>query len=113
MASKRSWRQRRIDSLNYNYGVYAERWTDKHDDRKVFSNIYFMVLEALESLPEEPNNLVCVAMHKQIDEERKVLDEIKQRYEAGRFSDSPNPVKVELRDTMDRFPGILKRIMSF
>ena len=22
-------------------------------------------------------------------------------------------VKVELRDTMDRFPGILKRIMSF
>lgn len=74
---KESWKQRHLHHLKFFYGKLAEKWKDiTTDDRLVFVNTYRMMIDALESLPEEPVNYVCVAMNKKLRQDRKTLDSI-------------------------------------
>ena len=50
------------------------------DDRRVFINVYRQLYEAIDSLPDNPNNVVCVAMNHYISEEREMMDEILNRF---------------------------------
>ena len=65
----KSWKQFRIDSLRFDFGLYAELFKDEHDDRRWLANTYDQIIEALESLPEEPVAFVCVAMSKEIEKD--------------------------------------------
>ena len=72
-----SWKQRHIHHLKMLYGPLAEAWRGiTSDDRLVFCNIYRRMLEALNSLPDEPLNYVCVAMNHALQDDRKILDRI-------------------------------------
>lgn len=77
---KESYRERKIEFMQLIYGKKAEEWKDMHDDRRVYANTYRMILEALESLPEEPNNYVCVAMNRMIGEDRELMDKILEHF---------------------------------
>ena len=75
---EKSWKQMWKNHFRMKYEENAERWKEEtHDDRLVFCNIYRMTQEALDSLPDEPHNLVCVAMNRKLQDLQKTLDEIK------------------------------------
>lgn len=74
-----SWKARKLYFLE-RYAEDAERWQEEHDDRKLFSNIYEKLVEAVESLPEEPNLTVCVAMNDYISKDEATLDAIREHF---------------------------------
>ena len=75
----KTWKSAKLEFLKYKYEKKAEEWKEYHDDRRLFSNTYYQIITAIETLPEEPNNYVCVAMNNAIKEDREVLDRIMKR----------------------------------
>lgn len=79
------WKSLKLAVLEIEYGKQAKVWNDLYppvsDDRRVYISIYNQLIEAVRSLTDNPNNIVCVAMNRYITEEKKVLDEIKHRFE--------------------------------
>lgn len=79
MKNTKSWKTLHLDHLKFKYAAKAAEWTAAeylHDDRLVFVNVYRLMIEALESLPDEPNNYICVAMNAKMEKDRQMLDEI-------------------------------------
>ena len=76
----KTWKSAKLEFLKYKYEKKAEEWKEYHDDRRLFSNKYYQIITAIETLPEEPNNYVCVAMNDAIKEDREVLDRIIKRF---------------------------------
>lgn len=76
------WKSLKIAVLEMEYGKKAEEWNNIYpsvnDDRRVYINIYHQLIEAVQSLTDNPNTIVCVAMNRYIAEEKKTLDEIKK-----------------------------------
>lgn len=78
---KESWKQKRLDYLKKYYGPLANKWQGiTGDDRAIFCNIYRMMIEALESLPEEPLNYIKVAMAHHMQQDRKTLRDIEEAF---------------------------------
>ena len=79
MKDTKSWKALHIAFLKFRYEAKAAEWTKAeflHDDRLVFVNVYRLMIEALSSLPENPNNYVCVAMNAKMEKDRQMLDKI-------------------------------------
>lgn len=78
------WKHLKLAVLYNKYGKLAVKWNDifppVSDDRRVYMNIYHQLITAINSLPDNPHNVVCVAMNRYITEETKILDEIKERF---------------------------------
>lgn len=76
------WKSLKIAVLEMEYGKKADEWNNLYppvsDDRRVYINTYHQLIEAVQSLTDNPNNTVCVAMNRYINEEKKTLDEIKE-----------------------------------
>lgn len=70
----------KIKLLNLLYGKYRKAWEDTGDDRKVFCNIYDMLIEACECMKSVRNNLIYVAFNRQFKDEEKMLKEILHRF---------------------------------
>lgn len=83
MSAKPTWKKLHLDLLKYIYGSPRRlaEYEQCNDDRRVYFNMYHNIVEAIESLPDEPHNLVCVAMNDKIDEYRKAMDEIKEHFD--------------------------------
>jgi len=109
MKREKSWKEFTIDSMRFDYGLHAELFADEHDDRRLFTNMYNQIMEAVECLPDNPPAFVCVAMNHKIDESRGTMDAILDRYVHGRWGE---PAKIGLRQKMERWPGILSRIVA-
>lgn len=79
---ERTWKERRIENLEYFYGKAYEQFKseDPHDDRRVYINTYEMIMEAVKSLKNEPNNYVAVAMNKAIAKDLTMLEDIGKRF---------------------------------
>lgn len=78
---RNDWKSLKLGVLEIQYGKLAKEWNNVFppvsDDRRVYINIYNQLIEAVKSLSDNPNNVVCVAMNRYIAEEKKTLDEIK------------------------------------
>ena len=70
----------KIKYLKSKYEKKAIEWKSYNDDRRLFSNIYFQIMEALEELKGCNNNWVICAINKQIREEQKTLYNILTRF---------------------------------
>lgn len=74
------WKHIKLAVLKMEYGKQAEEWRNIYppvsDDRLVFVMIYDQLVEAVKSLTDDPNTIVCVAMNRYIKEEKKTLDKI-------------------------------------
>ena len=70
------WRDRKIDAIKVLYGEWYEKYKGEKDDRGLYCNTYQMILEALASLPEEPDNYVCVAMNNEINKDLATMQRI-------------------------------------
>lgn len=79
---KDDWKSLKIAVLEMEYGKKADEWNNLYppvsDDRRVYINIYHQLIDAVKSLTDNPNTIVCVAMNRYINEEKKTLDEIKE-----------------------------------
>ena len=105
MKREKTWREKQIDWLRFDYGLYAEMWENESDDRLVMSNTYYQIIEALESLPANPPAWVCVAIADKIREDEALMDGIIERYRNGLWGE---PVEPTLVQKMNRWPNILK-----
>lgn len=76
MTNNKSWKDRKRDYFSFMYGDVAEDWKDEKDDRKLFSNTYFMIMEAINSLDDDPNPYVKVAMNRMLEADKSMLDRI-------------------------------------
>ena len=75
-----TWKTLKMNFLKFKYEKKAEEWKDCHDDRRLFSNTYYQIIEAIETLPEEPVSYVAVAMNNEIQKDREMLDRIIKRF---------------------------------
>lgn len=73
---KKTWKQAKLHDIKTRFGGCIEEYKDFTDDRLVYVNIYNQIIEAIESLPEEPNNYIKVAMFHQINKDEKILNRI-------------------------------------
>lgn len=77
-----TWKERKLDNITFFYGDLAKKYDNGYgDDRQVFVNLYNMIIEALESLPDEPNNYICCAVNHSISDDRKTMDRISNYFE--------------------------------
>lgn len=76
----KTWKSFKLDFLKFKYEKKAEEWKDCHDDRRIFSNTYYQIIEAIETLPEEPVSYIAVAMNNEIQKDREMLDRIIKRF---------------------------------
>ena len=70
-----------IELLEFIYGEKAEQWANELDDRKIFSNIYYMLLEALQIAEKIDNAFIRNAVMVKFREERATMDRIMERFE--------------------------------
>ena len=77
-----SWKQMHRDYFIITFRDTFEKFDESgaHDDRMVFCNMYRYMLEALDSLPENPHNIVCVAMNEKLKEYRETMRKIKEHF---------------------------------
>lgn len=80
--SEMTWKERKLDNIKFFYGDLAEKYDNGYgDDRQVFVNLYNMIIEAIESLPDEPNNYICCAVNHSIHDDCKIMDRISNYFE--------------------------------
>lgn len=67
-----------ITYMKRHYGSKAEEWKslEVYDDRALYCNMYRMIIEALESLPDIPHLYVRVAMNKMMEKDCSTLTSI-------------------------------------
>ena len=71
-----TWKTHKLGYLKGVYGGYVAEFDKYHDDRKLYCNMYRSLVEAVESLPDEPNGAVKVAMNRYINGELDTMQEI-------------------------------------
>lgn len=79
---ERTFKEGWLDHMKWFYGPAYEAFSaqDPHDDRRIYINTYNMIVEAIKSLPDEPNNYVCVALNRLMDEDLEVMRDIGKRF---------------------------------
>lgn len=76
----KTWKKTNLDYLERFYKKAAEAWKEEHDDRRMLSNIYYMLHEAIESLDDDPHIIVRVAMNRHLNSRYDMMNEIKKRF---------------------------------
>ena len=76
----KTWKSRKLWQIRRKYEDNIEKWKDAHDDRRLFVNMFNIMIEAICSLPEEPDNFICVAMNDKIDKYMETMNDILERF---------------------------------
>lgn len=77
---KKTWKQAKLHDIEIQFGGCIEEYKGFTDDRMVYVNTYSQIIEAIESLPEEPHSYVKVAMFHQINKDKEVLNRIYRNF---------------------------------
>ena len=77
---KKTWKQAKLHGIEVRYGGIIEEYKNYKDDRMVYVNTYNQIIEAIESLPEEPLPYIKVAMFHQINKDEELLNRIYNRF---------------------------------
>lgn len=78
------WKHLKLWSWAQDYEAKFHEWNNVFppvtDDRRVFINTYSQVYHAIDSMTDNPDSWVCVAISDKVREERKMMDEIIARF---------------------------------
>ena len=77
---KKTWKQRIIHDVKVQYGGCIEEYKGHDDDRLVYVGTFNLIIEALNTLPEEPVSYIKVAILRQINHDKEMLDRIRARF---------------------------------
>lgn len=74
-----TWKEWKLFYMHQFFGKKYEEWKGRgyRDDRRVFCIMYDKIMEALNSLPEEPNLYVVVAVNNRMVEDFETMKSIK------------------------------------
>ena len=85
MSMNDTWKSLKLKALKMKYGKTVKTWSgifpQATDGRRVFINIYNQLMEAVNSLQDDPHVAVCVAMNRYIDEKCEVLNCLYKRFQ--------------------------------
>lgn len=78
---KKTWKEAKLTSfIKRNSGLYAEYKKAVEngcdDDRRVFVRLFDQIINAVASLPDEPDSYIKVAVWRQINHDQDTLDRI-------------------------------------
>lgn len=74
------WRRKMIVYMEHVYGCHVSEFEGYDDDRMVYINTYNMIMNALDSIPDEVNLYVRTALRKAIHEDLEMLNRIIARF---------------------------------
>lgn len=76
--------QTKIELLTANYSKYGQKykeWKDKHfDDRRLYQNVYEILLDALKDMGKISNSSIWVAFNEYFHKELRLMDGIIERF---------------------------------
>ena len=76
-----TWKSRKLWQVRRKYEVNVEKWKDVYnDDRRIFVNMFNIMIEAICFLPEEPCTFICVAMNDKIEKYMETMDSILEHF---------------------------------
>ena len=79
--SEMTWKEQKLDYMMFRYSDLAKKFDNGYgDDRQLFVNTFNMIVEALESLEDEPNIYIKCAVNKAIAEDIAVLNKIEKHF---------------------------------
>lgn len=81
MTDNKTWKQKKLDYIAFIYGRKLSEYEGHNDDRRLYINMYNIITEAINSLPDEPNNYICCAVNHKLDEDFAVMDDIKAYFD--------------------------------
>lgn len=76
-----TWKQKKIHNFKNQFGGRIEEFEGFDDDRRVYINIYNRIIEALESLPDEPHSYIRSAITRQINADKDILNSICETFQ--------------------------------
>lgn len=83
---EKTWKEMKIIYMEKLFGRNAERYEKEiaedgeRDDRQFYINLYRHIMEALETMTEEPHLYVKVALNARIEQDTDMLKEINLRF---------------------------------
>lgn len=78
-----TWKQGKLSYMKLLYGGLIGEFSQHDDDRRLYVNTYNQIIEAVESMPDTPNNYVAVALNAKIRRDLEMLDRIQDRFLRG------------------------------
>ena len=78
---EQTWKEWNLYYFKKRFGDKVAEYMNYHDDRRLYANVYNIVMEAINSLPDEPLVFIKVAMDRRITEEAETLKEIRERFD--------------------------------
>ncbi len=83
-AARDDWKHLTLWSWAHDYENKATEWNNIFppvaDDRRLFINTYKQVYEAIDSLPDNPQSWICVAISHELYNERGMMNGILARF---------------------------------
>ena len=76
-----TWKQKKIHNFENQFGGRIEEFEGFDDDRRVYINIYNQIIDALESLPDEPHSYIRSAVTRQINSDKDILNSICEKFQ--------------------------------
>lgn len=76
-----TWKEHKLDYMRFMFGDKLAEYEHCTDDRRVYFNIYNMIIEALNELPDEPCAYVCCAMNHYMDKDIERLKRIREHFD--------------------------------
>lgn len=77
----KTWKQTKISSFKNQFGGRIEEFKGFDDDRRVYINMYNQIIDAIESLPDEPRGYIKCAVTRQIKADKEILYSIIEKFE--------------------------------
>ena len=78
------WRNLKLWSWARDYEAQMNEWNDiwppVTDDRRLFINTYSQVYQALASMQKYPDNYICCAVNRSLENDRDMMNRIIKRF---------------------------------
>lgn len=77
----KTWKQKKIHDVKIQFSGCIEEFEGFDDDRRVYINIYNQIIDAIESLPDEPHGYIKCAVTHQIKADGEILNRIREKFQ--------------------------------
>lgn len=88
---EKTWKAEKIEYMSYLYGRNVSRYEKemeedkRRNDRQVYINTYNMIMEMLDTLPDEPHLYVKVAINDKMREDTDTLEAINLHFTGYKY----------------------------
>lgn len=83
----KTWKARKLHDFDLLYETTYRNFRnqidtlDRNDDRRIFVNMYDRIVEAINSLPDDPVTYVRIAMWRAINKDKEELNKIQAQFD--------------------------------